>query len=64
MLVGDAVPSPRAEDHLGGMHKVVHDVLLLWNQCLSVDGVEVNVLVCNYLEPGISSDKIHKTFKT
>ena len=63
-LVGfecDSVAHPAAEHHLRTIHEVEHHIFEGWLQGVPVDQVEVDALICAYLDPHISFDIIDKS---
>jgi hypothetical protein len=58
-LKDDAGSDLGSKHHLRAFHVVVHDILESWLTSILIYEIKVNFLVCSYLNPFISLDKVY-----
>ena len=58
-LVANQKPHKFTNHHHGAVHKVVHHIFTGRHECLLVDQEEVNLIICDNLEPDITFDEVN-----
>jgi hypothetical protein len=61
VLVSNSIPDFLAKHALGAFHIIVHKIFQFWLKSVFVNQVEVNVLLCSYLNPDVAFDEVYET---
>jgi hypothetical protein len=60
-LVSNAIPNFGAKHHLIAAHEIKHNIVKLRHKCFLVNEVEVDHIICGYLDSHISFNEVDVT---
>ena len=60
LFVSDSIPNSFSKHALVAFHIIGHDVLEVRHECFFVDDVEIDKIICGYLDSDVSFDVVYE----